>query len=266
MEAPLLVLPARRAHPAGVHQAVSELSELQLKQFFALADSEVPESVEPLEFTEVKEKKRKLDEPSSPERSDVASGNFEKTAFGVFSTNALPCGPPSNLGIFVLAARLNHSCDHNVRHMWDEALQQLVIRAVRDIKAKEELCTNYLEEGGFSLTRSERQALLLRKFRFQCDCHFCSLEGAHAQASDERRVELARPSTGAARRWELLCQEHITDPGVLGHAAFQLWQTFADDPKQAEQARCWLRQCVEYFSLAEGDSVAVRDLKDLLCE
>jgi len=69
-------------------------------------------------------KKRKL-VGGEDSKSDEA---LDKTkAFGIFSTNALPCGPPADLGIFVLAARLNHSCDHNVRHMWDEALQRLVV-------------------------------------------------------------------------------------------------------------------------------------------
>lgn len=66
---------------------------------------------------------------------------------------------------------------------------------MRDIKAEEELCTNYLHEGGFDLPRAERQLQLQRKFRslppatlavrkchrFQCDCRFCILEGDEAQ-------------------------------------------------------------------------------------
>ncbi|OSD05164.1 SET domain-containing protein [Trametes coccinea BRFM310] len=113
-------------------------------------------------------------------------------ALGIFETNALPCGKGRGgrrAGVFLLAARLNHSCQPNVARSWDECAQRMTFRALRDIGEGEELCMNYVDVLG---TRAQRMEELRTAFGFECACEACALVGEELLASDRRRAAVRR--------------------------------------------------------------------------
>ncbi len=143
-------------------------------------------------------------------------------ALGIFETNALPCGttlPPASSdateaktsgskdteagkaghagtdggreGIFLSAARLNHSCRPNVWRTWDVSSQEMTFRALRDIAQGEELCMNYADVDILG-TREERAAEIQEAFGFVCACEVCALKGKEGRESDRRRADIKR--------------------------------------------------------------------------
>ncbi|KAI0355860.1 SET domain-containing protein [Trametes cingulata] len=113
-------------------------------------------------------------------------------ALGIFETNALPCGKVRGgrrAGIFLLAARLNHSCRPNVARSWDEGAQQMTFRALRDIAEGEELCMNYVDVLG---TKAQRVEELKNAFGFDCVCEACALDPEELLESDRRRAAIRR--------------------------------------------------------------------------
>jgi hypothetical protein len=63
----------------------------------------------------------------------------------IMATNSLPLGRISGVewrGLFLVAARFNHSCRHNVVHCWNPTLKGETLHAAADISAGEELCIN----------------------------------------------------------------------------------------------------------------------------
>ena len=131
-------------------------------------------------------------------------------ALGIFETNAFPCDtsePSENIprhahepadGVFLRAARFNHSCRPNVAHTWDVAAREMVFRALRDIAHGEELCVNY--EGVDVLgTRKQRRAEALEAFGFVCACDACALEEEEGEERDRRRSAVRRLFEDVAR-------------------------------------------------------------------
>ncbi|KAI0948044.1 hypothetical protein AcW1_009652 [Taiwanofungus camphoratus] len=117
-------------------------------------------------------------------------------ALAIFETNSLPCDdmpPPApaagRRGLFLTAARLNHSCAPNLSRTWDARAQAMAFRLLRHVKAGEELCVNY---GDLLGTRDERRAELKERFRFECVCSVCVLEGPVLEESDRRRATIRR--------------------------------------------------------------------------
>ena len=117
---------------------------------------------------------------------------------GIFQTNAYPLGftditastgGAKEAGVFLLCSRLNSSCVPNVNNHYNEAMGALCIYALRDIEEGEELCVCYNSVFG---CREERQRSLFEKFRFNCTCETCQLEGGALEKSDERREMLGR--------------------------------------------------------------------------
>ncbi|KAH8103017.1 hypothetical protein BXZ70DRAFT_905672 [Cristinia sonorae] len=113
---------------------------------------------------------------------------------GIFATNGIPCGTDfgsgrvaDREGVFVISARINHSCVPNVHGQWVDWVQQIEQRATREIKNKEEICRGYID---LLKPRAERQKELLAKYWFKCDCPACKLTGAELEASDARRKKI----------------------------------------------------------------------------
>ncbi|KAG6848501.1 hypothetical protein H0H93_016502 [Arthromyces matolae] len=73
-------------------------------------------------------------------------------------------------GTFIAASRINHSCIPNVTHRFEQSSFSLRLRAVRPIKAGEELFISYAHTNA---TKEKRQ-LELRSYGFQCTCAACS--------------------------------------------------------------------------------------------
>ena len=88
-------------------------------------------------------------------------------------------GNPFGLGLFPTAAFFNHSCYPNC--VFVNAGASLVVRAIRPVRAGEELCVNYTS---LDADRLARRTALLREKSFFCHCRRCELAPAD---EDERR-------------------------------------------------------------------------------
>ncbi|KAH3753747.1 hypothetical protein DPMN_188396 [Dreissena polymorpha] len=75
-------------------------------------------------------------------------------------------------GMFPLHACLNHSCDNNVEVL--DGHPGVSVKARRQIKKGEELCTTYINT---RMPRKERRAWLYRGYNFWCQCPRCKYEG-----------------------------------------------------------------------------------------
>lgn len=117
-------------------------------------------------------------------------------ALAIFYTNSFLCddapqSPPAKRrrGIFLNAARANHSCTPNAGRVWDAARQAMVFRTLQAVEAGEELCINYVDVLG---SREERNANLCDHFGFECACEACALQGEELAKSDKRRTTIRR--------------------------------------------------------------------------
>ncbi|KAL1608319.1 hypothetical protein SLS60_003259 [Paraconiothyrium brasiliense] len=86
-------------------------------------------------------------------------------------------------GICLVASRINHACDSNAQHTWNDRLGKITVYALRDIAENEEITTNYM---GCGRTRQERQAYLKKIYKFDCACELCSLPTALNEAADRK--------------------------------------------------------------------------------
>ena len=187
-------------------------------------------------------------------------------AFKIFKTNSLPLGnaPNADGGLFLLAARINHSCTPNVVHRWSPALRQEVIHANRDIVEGEELTTCYLEP---AQPRAERQAFLASSFGFLCRCAACELSGGALAASDRARSRVraledeiyAEISRGRFRRGVTLVEECIATlraegigfPALLSPRCYDAYQA-CKAAKWHQDARRWLEEALLHALAAGG--------------
>ncbi|KAF1994263.1 SET domain-containing protein [Amniculicola lignicola CBS 123094] len=103
---------------------------------------------------------------------------------GIFRTNALPTGPCLDIGsVFLIACRINHACDSNATHFWNDNLNKITIHAIRDIWKGEEITISYLSS---CQNRQAREEELREKFKFTCSCQLCSLPPDQSRESDSK--------------------------------------------------------------------------------
>lgn len=108
---------------------------------------------------------------------------------GVCKTNALPCGPNSEIGgIYPTICLINHSCLPNAHNNWNSDTECETIHAIRHIYEGEEITISY-DRGGPS---DSRRSYLKDAFGFDCDCSACSLPFPELQISDARRLQIQR--------------------------------------------------------------------------
>ncbi|TRM58111.1 hypothetical protein BD626DRAFT_411009 [Schizophyllum amplum] len=138
----------------------------------------------------------------TPERRDAYlalsnchEGDGSGPLTGRFRTNGLG-GPgdykfmdlPGEAGTFSFVAddisRANHSCRPNAYPHFDCELFAIVLRAVRPIKAGEEICISYLSGG---VDTYEERKKSLSSYGFECTCSSC----VDHVASDARRAIIA---------------------------------------------------------------------------
>ncbi|ORY59255.1 uncharacterized protein BCR38DRAFT_446010 [Pseudomassariella vexata] len=110
---------------------------------------------------------------------------------GTASTNMHPMGgaSASEAGMFLLACRMNHSCDHNAQNTWNTRRKRMTVHACRDIEKGEEVNLRYLSG---VLGYEERQQTLKSFFGFKCKCERCSESEEMRAESDRRREEINR--------------------------------------------------------------------------
>ncbi|GAA5868175.1 hypothetical protein JCM8547_003369 [Rhodosporidiobolus lusitaniae] len=129
-----------------------------------------------------------------------AFANVEGAYLGRTSTNAFPIVSLSDLppsanadavtytGVFPLAARLNHSCAANCRFEWSAKEWALSVRTNREVRKGEELMVSYVVP--FQKRRERREELRV-KYRFECQCEWCSLSDEESAKKDIEREKLA---------------------------------------------------------------------------
>ncbi|RDX51832.1 SET domain-containing protein [Lentinus brumalis] len=259
-EAPLFTLPPTRTN-STVLSALSQRTREEQSEFFTLWNAfKAPHNGRP---------------PLLP-------------ALGIFATNALPCGdgPESakeetgwktglcgpREGVFLQASRLNHSCRPNICRWWDPDMQEMRIRALRDIEPDEELCMSYV---GVDIlqARAERTTEIEEVFRFVCTCEACSLDREECLESDRKRAAVRRlfeeigqcgkePTLGMRKvqlALRLLQEEQLVHyEASFSFDAFQFCVLVSD----FANAKAWVRKAWEATCNTSGpDSPAARTFK-----
>ncbi|KAG6292100.1 hypothetical protein E4U09_003558 [Claviceps aff. purpurea] len=99
--------------------------------------------------------------------------DFAEQYIGIVRTNSLPTqNKPQRSVIFLEACRINHNCENNAVHQWNDNIKRGTLHAMRDIHSGEEITISYV----FSLTsRENRQSTFKKYFNFTCSCRLCSL-------------------------------------------------------------------------------------------
>ena len=89
-------------------------------------------------------------------------------------------------GVFVKAARINHSCTPNAFFTWNKNIKRVAVHAMIDIPAGREVTVSYVYP---FLSRNTRKHLLQKLYVFECDCPAC-LETPSGQLSEQRRLKM----------------------------------------------------------------------------
>ncbi|KAG5988201.1 hypothetical protein E4U52_006813 [Claviceps spartinae] len=114
--------------------------------------------------------------------------NLPAQYVGIVQTNALPAQEfPDTQAIFLEACRINHDCQNNAVHQWNDNIQQGTVHAMRDIQPGEEITISYV----FSLkSREVRQKQLKDSFDFTCSCRLCSLPEDESEERDRKLEQI----------------------------------------------------------------------------
>lgn len=82
---------------------------------------------------------------------------------------------PEEVGIFILASRINHDCNSNAHGNWSEEAKHYAVHASRDINLGDEITVDY---AGPFVVPNRRREMLLEKYDFACTCRLCSLSAS----------------------------------------------------------------------------------------
>lgn len=166
-ESPLFVLPSTsyrdRTAPGVVERLVNDLTEDEQQIFFSLDNRYVDQTL---------------------------------PAYGIFWSNfQLLYAPelgmdhmPDLIGLFLLCARLNHTCSPSACLSWNTASSRQVLYAIQDMQPGEQITIAYL--GNLLQSRDVRQHALYRSYQFLCLCESCRMPDS--STSDARRLMLGR--------------------------------------------------------------------------
>jgi len=94
------------------------------------------------------------------------------------------------VGLFPIAARLNHSCLPNAHVTFNQRIGQLTVHATHDVLPAEEITFPYLGATSFYMPRERRQEGL-RRWGFECACAACG-GGEEGERHERRRAMLLR--------------------------------------------------------------------------
>ncbi|KAI5475898.1 hypothetical protein MNV49_000731 [Pseudohyphozyma bogoriensis] len=123
---------------------------------------------------------------------DLSNAFPASSLVGLLRTNAYPCitfGGESYLGVFEILSRVNHSCEPNVLVEWDESGVYANVRARTAIKQGDEVVTSWIMT---MQKRDQRREELLIKYKFHCECPWCSLPDDESAKKDEEREAMAK--------------------------------------------------------------------------
>ena len=92
---------------------------------------------------------------------------------------------PEEIGIFVLASRINHDCASNAHNSWNEKTNRHTVHASRDIFQGEEITINYA--GPFPTPYDPRE-MLRERYGFVCKDQLCGYSSV-ARLCNQRMLE-----------------------------------------------------------------------------
>ncbi|KAL8811926.1 MAG: hypothetical protein Q9200_001424 [Gallowayella weberi] len=163
-EAPLFVIEEVEDGPLSpntktqINHAVAELGSNQFRSFKALID------------------------PTPGRANDY--GRFQINNFQMTSH---PTQNTFQQGIFLRAARFNHSCVPNAHFTWNPVLGCLTVFATQGIHGGNEILINYQYEDAYK-SRAERRRNLRQSYNFECNCVAC-MDGPNLNSNEQRRQE-----------------------------------------------------------------------------
>ncbi|KAL8744593.1 MAG: hypothetical protein Q9184_007982 [Pyrenodesmia sp. 2 TL-2023] len=180
---------ARRHIPRGtrihVEKALFSIRDVEKEEFMS------PATRERLRRELVKLRPNQLRDyldPTFTNAQDAEKDRFELNNFEMTQND----DGTSQRGIFVEAARFNHSCLPNAWFNWNPLLGnerrpqgRLTVHATRDIARNEEILINYQHEHNYS-EKTDRRRNLRRKYCFQCTCQACG-NSARARRGEHNR-------------------------------------------------------------------------------
>ena len=92
-------------------------------------------------------------------------------------------------GIFLQAARINHSCVPNAYPAWNPDLNRLTVHAIVHIPQGNEIFINY-HAAEYRKGRDQRRQHLLYDYSFDCSCPACRNNTVFGRASEDRRSQM----------------------------------------------------------------------------
>lgn len=198
---------------------------------------------------------------------------------GILRTNYLqvdlvdePDEPDAYIGCFPTLSRANHDCSPTANYFFSFRTFSGQFWATRNIAKDQEITIMYTH---LMCPRSERQAMLLDKFKFTCTCSICSLPPAKATASDTRRQALARldaylDSLTLPPSMSLKCIEEglgwASDEGMAVTYArlLLLGTTFCVTKNDFITAKQWVKRAKKAYRKVEGEgSYDVKRMEDM---
>lgn len=186
----------------------------------------------------------------------------EEEDLGIIRTNCYALGTDSvYCGVFRKLSRVNHSCTPNCERWWDSHRDAETLYALRDIDVGEELTVWYTSDVA-RMTRSERQEMLRRGWRFDCQCECCQLTGPAQTLSDKRRTKIKEIDDEVAfnvsRGMIILLKmalEYAEEEGLRGTAKTRIcYDGFqvALGLKNLAEAKKFIKMCHDEYLLATG--------------
>ncbi|KAL8689268.1 MAG: hypothetical protein Q9224_004678, partial [Gallowayella concinna] len=136
-----------------------------------------------------------LTDPNTRQTKNI--GRFEINNFQMAKHEARNT---SQQGIFLKAARFNHSCVPNAYFNWNPALHNLTIYAIHGIEVGNEILVNYEYQNAYE-RREDRRQSLQDSYLFWCSCVACK-DGPNLDQNEALRATMrdldARIQAGAA--------------------------------------------------------------------
>lgn len=92
-------------------------------------------------------------------------------------------------GLYPLQSSCNHSCNPNAMPTFPYNNFHLVMTAVRDISAGDEICVSYLDECNLNRSRHSRIAILRENYLFTCKCSKCVEQAGEPDVTSEEEMD-----------------------------------------------------------------------------
>ena len=136
-------------------------------------------------------------EGDDPGQQDTEEAHQTRFLANNFQMTGDDTGGKSEQGIFIKAARLNHSCLPNVWVNWNCDLQPvglpgppgfLTVYAIRPIKRGEEIVMDY-QNANYLHPRNNRRKSLKGNYNFECQSPACQ-DGDRSDLSESRRAKM----------------------------------------------------------------------------